>query len=120
MIEQPHAAAKQHRDQVNLDLIQQPGPQALLDGGGAHQADVLAACRRPCLRDGAHDAIGDEGVGRLAGRHGLRDVMCQDEQRHPGERARSSPCVGYVVGTAAGNDCADAAGHRVEDLGAGG
>jgi hypothetical protein len=41
VIEQPHAAAKQHRDQVNLDLVQQPGPQAPLDGGGARQADGL-------------------------------------------------------------------------------
>ena len=34
-IEQPDAAAQQHRRQIDMDLVEQPGPNALLCDAGA-------------------------------------------------------------------------------------
>jgi hypothetical protein len=67
------------------------------------------------LLDGALDAVGDEGVGRITGRHRIRDAVGQDEQRDAGHRAAPAPPLGDVVGTPPGDDRADPADPFVEE-----
>ena len=46
-LEQPLAVPEQHRDDGHVELVEQPGPQVLLHGGGAAaEPDVPAAARR--------------------------------------------------------------------------
>jgi hypothetical protein len=46
-VEQPHPAAQQDGDDAEVDLVEQPGAQTLLDRLSAHQRDVLVAGGAP-------------------------------------------------------------------------
>jgi hypothetical protein len=63
MVEQADAAPEQDGHQVDVDLVQESRPEALLhDARGAH-ADVLVPGDRLRLLEGALEAVGDEGEG---------------------------------------------------------
>src|SRR5215210_8745671 len=60
-LEQPHPVAKQHRCEVDLDLLDQPRLEELLDNvRAARDPDVLPACHLPRPLQGTLDALGDE------------------------------------------------------------
>jgi hypothetical protein len=60
VVEQADAASEQDGHQVDVDLVQEPRPEALLhDAGGAH-AHVLIAGNRFGLLEGAFQAVGDD------------------------------------------------------------
>ena len=80
-----------HRHQADDELIEQAGSQALLDDCRPHEGYVLARSGGPGLLDGALDAAGDEGVGRITCRHRVGDVVGQDEQRDAGHRSAAAP-----------------------------
>jgi|SRR5215217_8095405 hypothetical protein len=66
-LEQPHPVAEQHGREVDLDLVDQPRLQELLDNvRPARDPDVLPARRLPRPLQGALDALGDEVEGRPA------------------------------------------------------
>ena len=56
-----------------MSSLEQAGPQALLDDRGSHEGHVLTCCGGPRLLDGAFDAVGDEGVGRITCRDRVWD-----------------------------------------------
>ena len=76
VVEQPHPCAEQHGSLIDVELIEQPGVQALLDRSGAVHEHGLRAGSRLRSSNGALDAVGDE-------------LDC---------RARPWPTVGHVVG----------------------
>ena len=66
VVEQPHPCTEQHGSLIDLDLVEQPGVQALLDRVGAVHRHGLRAGSRLRLSNGALDAVGDE-LDRRAG-----------------------------------------------------
>jgi hypothetical protein len=67
VVEQPPARAEQYRRQVQPEFVDEAGGQVLLDDvGAAADSDVLVSGDRPGLRQGAVDAVGDEGERRRA------------------------------------------------------
>src|SRR4029453_231481 len=76
VVEQPYSSAQQHGSQIDVDLVEQPGVQALLDRLGAVHSHGLRSGNRFRASNGAFDAVGDE-------------LDC---------RAGPWPAVGYVVG----------------------
>ena len=46
VVEQPHSCAEQHGSQIDVDLVEQPGVQALLDRLGAVHSHGLRAGSR--------------------------------------------------------------------------
>jgi hypothetical protein len=101
-IQRAGAATQHYRHQTDNQLVEQAGPQALLDDGDPHEGHVLSRSSGPRLLDGAFDAVADEGVGRTC-RHRVGDAMGQNEQRDAGQRSndvnpsRSVPRVGRAV-----------------------
>src|SRR4029077_7571077 len=60
--EQAHPVTKDHRRDVQLQLVQQPEPDHLAEqGAAAGDCHVLPLRGRPGLADGAFDAVGDIG-----------------------------------------------------------
>lgn len=81
-LEQKPALAEQHRHELDLENVEQPGLQALLGCEGAVQHDISIACGRLCLLYARRDALGHElhpliaivrrsGVGRDEDRHAV-------------------------------------------------
>src|SRR5215211_5564162 len=64
VIEQPHAVAQQHGDNIYVYFVQQPRSETLLDEARCAHRDVLLTSRRPGLFDRALHAICDEGERR--------------------------------------------------------
>ena len=90
IVEQPRAAAEQHGDEVDPQLVEQPGLEVLLgDVRPAAQVDVLAAGRLARLRQRRLDAVGDEVEGGAALHHErLARVVREDEDRRDGRADR--------------------------------
>ena len=61
VVEQPHAVTEQHGDEVDLDLVHEPGREQHVRRLGAHHDHRLPVGGRSGLGDGAHRAVGDEG-----------------------------------------------------------
>jgi hypothetical protein len=114
-VQRAGAAAQHHRHQADDELVEQTGLEALTHDRRPHEGHVLARSRGLGLRDGALDAVGDEGVGRLTCRHGIRDLVGQDQQRDAGHRAPAAPGLGEVVGPAPRDDRPDVADAFVEE-----
>src|SRR3954453_19143761 len=81
VLEQPRAAAEQHRRDVDPQLVQQAGFEVLLaNAGAATDRDVLAAGRGARLLECGLDSTGDEGEGRAAFLYDrLASVVGEDE-----------------------------------------
>jgi hypothetical protein len=73
---------EQHRGDVHLELVQQPGPQVLLDdlGPTAH-GHVPAGGGLPGLLQGRLDPVGDEGEGGPLQDQRLTGMVGEDEHR---------------------------------------
>src|SRR5215211_9179668 len=100
VVEQADAAPEQDRHQVDVDLVQESCPEALLhDAGGAH-ADVLVAGNRLRLLQGAFEAVGDEGE-----RRSVIDPRWWDRAGHDKDRdiqgVVAAPPMGEIEGPAA-------------------
>jgi hypothetical protein len=118
-VEQAHAAARDNRDEVDLDLVEQPGLQVLPgEVGATDDQDVLAArgCPRPLQRH--LDALGDEAVGRASvlGHRGPGAVG-DDEHRHRERRVVAPRRLTDVEHRPADQDGAGAVVQLVADLG---
>jgi hypothetical protein len=67
VLEQPLAVPEQDRDEVQLELVDQPGGQVLLDHAGASSEQHIPAARGLLgLLEGGLDAVGDEEEGGAA------------------------------------------------------
>jgi hypothetical protein len=60
VVEQADSCAEQDRHQVDVDLVQKLGLEALLHGARGAYLDVLVTRRVLCLTNRALDPIGDE------------------------------------------------------------
>jgi len=67
VLEQPLTVSEQDRDEVQLELVNQPGGQVLLDNAGAPAEQHIPAARGlPGLLERGLDPIGDEDEGGAA------------------------------------------------------
>jgi hypothetical protein len=112
-VEQADSVAKQHGNQVKLQLVKQPGRDELPhDVRAAPQQYITVTCRCLRLGQGLFDAIGDEGVGRSSLHdQGLAGMVGDDEDRHAKGRVvppRHHPVVEHA-----------SAHHRSADVPAG-
>jgi hypothetical protein len=65
VVEEASATAEQHRNDVKLELVQEPRRQVLVDDlGAAQEHDILAASGFPCLFKRELDPVGNEVVCR--------------------------------------------------------
>src|SRR5512138_3132931 len=65
-LEEPQPAAKQHRHDIDMELIGKTRPQTLLPGiCSADDIHIAIARSDPRLPDGAFDAIRDEGKSQV-------------------------------------------------------
>src|SRR4029453_19276700 len=114
VLEQPYAAAKERRHEVDLDLVEEPGAKAFLRDARPHHTHVLVT--RCCLGlfDCALYAVCDERVRRLAFWDFLRHVVGHDEDRELGYWSIPSPPIREVVGPPTGNDRSDAVDEILE------
>ena len=64
VVEEAHSGTQQHRCQIDLELVEQPRVQALLDRLGAMHGHSLGAGSRFRSGDGAFDPVRDELDGR--------------------------------------------------------
>ena len=118
VIKQADAGTEQHRHDVELDLVEQPGSKALLRDARTHQADVLVTCLRLCLLYGALYPVCDKGVRDLSLWHDIRDGVRQHEQRNTGKRSVPTLGVRDVVGRPPSHDRPGALDQLFEHLSA--
>ena len=116
-VEEARAAAQEDRRDVQLQLVDQPGCQVLVDDvGAAADEDVLVAGGLPRPLQGGLDSVGDEGEGRVREGQRLPLVVGEDEDRLVEGRVVTPPAPPWIVAPGA-------AGGRTElapthDLGA--
>src|SRR4051812_25850549 len=81
VVEQARATTEQHGHDVQLELVEEPGGQVLVDDlGAAPEHDVLTVRGLFGLLERPLDAVGDEVIGRAAvHRHRLTGVVGDDE-----------------------------------------
>ena len=79
VIEEADPLAKKQRHEVDVDLVDEPSIERLLEDGRRADLDVLLAGSLPRLADGALDAIGDEDERRSLMRPIIGDGVCQHE-----------------------------------------
>src|SRR5215211_7303014 len=97
VVEQADAAAEQDGYQVDVDLVEESRPDALLhDARGAH-ADVLVAGDRFRLLEGAFQAVGDEGERRSFVDPLLWDRAANNKDRYV-QGVFATPPIGEVEG----------------------
>jgi hypothetical protein len=97
VLEHPGAAAEQHRDQVDRELVDQAGPHELLAGvGAAHHRHVLVAGGVASLLEGVLDSSGDEGVDAVGRRVGGL-VVGEDEDGDASPRGSSGRRLAAVM-----------------------
>lgn len=65
VVQEPPSAAEQDRDEMDLQLVEHPGGQRLLDRRRPVQGDVLVASRLAGPGDGDVEALGEEVEGRF-------------------------------------------------------
>lgn len=109
MVEQPHSSAWQHGSQIDVDLVEQPGVQALLDR--------LGAVHRFRSSNGALDAVGDELDCRAGSWPALGQVVGDDEGGHI-PRVLASSAIGDLEGAPHGEHRADLSLQTAQVVGA--
>ena len=100
-VEQPATASEQDVDDVDPQLVDEPGGEVLLVDVRAHQPDPLLAGGLLRLRERTLDPVGDEREDRVRVRE---RVVRDDEARDLAERALAAPVVDRVVVRAAAHD----------------
>jgi hypothetical protein len=111
MLEQPLAVAKQHGRQINVDLVQQPRLQALLDDVRAANDDMPVPGNALSLFDGARNAVRNEGEWRTFLDPFLWRRMGDDE-RAPTIRRITTPRAGDIEIVPSCDQCADRSPER--------
>ena len=79
MVEQANTATEQHGHEVDLYLVQQASPKALLRNTGAHQGHVFSPSNCFCLPDGARYTIRDESVATFSFRYIFGNMVRYNE-----------------------------------------
>ena len=106
MVEQPHPCAEQHGSQIDVNLVEQPGVEALLDRLGAVHSHRLRVGSRFRSSNGAFDAVGDELDCRLGPWPAVGHVVGGDESGHI-PRVLAAPAAGALERAPTGEHCAD-------------
>src|SRR6185436_18429140 len=88
-VEESNSGAKKKRRDVDVDFVEEPSIQQLLDGVGAVDADVLPGGGGLGLVHGAFDAVGHEVHSRVGSRPSVGNAVGQDECGSP--RVVSAP-----------------------------
>jgi hypothetical protein len=101
VVEEANSGAKQHRGDVDVELVEEPGIQALLNGVGAVDRNGLPGGGGFGLAHGAFDAVGHEVDRRVGSRPAGGDLVGKDERRPPG--VISAPALGDLEGAATGS-----------------
>lgn len=96
----PNSGAKKNRRDVEVDFVEDPGVQALLDGVGAVDSNGLPGGGGFGLVHGAFDAVGHEVDRRVGARPAGGDVVGQDECGSPS--VISAPALGDVESASPG------------------
>ena len=112
MVEEAHSGAKKNRRDVDGDLVEEAGVEALLDGVSPVDADGLTGGRGLGLVNGALEAVGHEVDGRIGSRPAVRDVMGQDECRSP--RVVSTPATGDLESASTGEHGTESGGETAD------
>ena len=99
-VEESDSGAKQYRRDVDVDLVEEPGIQQLLDGVGAVDPDRFPGSSGLGLLHRACDAVGHEVDRRVRSRPSGGDVVGQDERRSPS--VVPAPAFGLVEGASTG------------------
>src|SRR6266511_4971445 len=96
VLEQAAAGAEQHRYEVHVDLVDEPGTDELLTDVAADDVDVLFTRGGSCLFDGFLGTV-DEGVDACFG-YVLGLAVRDDEQDRKSTRLNSSHVkISYAV-----------------------
>src|SRR5437016_6068689 len=98
-VEESNSGAKQNRRDVDVDFVEEPSIQALLDGVGAVDANGLPGGGGFGLVHGAFDAVDHEVYSRVGSRPSGGDVVGKYECWSPG--VVSAPAVGDLEGASA-------------------
>src|SRR5438093_6610991 len=99
-VEESNSGAKKNRRDVDVDFVEEPRIQALLDGVGAVDANGLPGGGGFGLVHGACDAVAHEVDSRVGSRPSGGDVVGKYECWSPS--VVSAPAVGDVEGASAG------------------
>ncbi|MEN3285046.1 MAG: hypothetical protein V7607_6186, partial [Solirubrobacteraceae bacterium] len=113
-LEEQRARAEHDRDDVDLELVEHAGLDALAHGTRRGDRDVLLARRRAGLRDRRLEAVGHE-VDRAVRRPVGGRLVREDVDRHA-HRVLSAPAIGEVEVAAAADDRADAGERLAQEL----
>ena len=101
LVEEPNAAAEQDRGDADLDLVESPGPQELLDGAGGAHGDILVPRRLQGQVEGAVDAFGHETHLRVPA--ALRGRVVRDDEVRCVDGVTVGPAPGDVERAASGD-----------------
>src|SRR4051794_38559429 len=115
-VEESNSGAEQNRRDVDVELVEEAGIQALLDGVRAMDSHGLPGGGDLGLADGAFEAIGHEVDGRVGSRPSDGDVVSQHEGRSPG--VVSAPALGDVESTTTGKHGTKSGREYADVLGA--
>src|ERR671931_1696498 len=97
-VEKPCAAAEDERDDVQLELVDEPSREVLVDDAGAAADEhVLAAGRVPCPVERRLDPVGHERERRVRERERLSLVVREDEHGHVEGRLVAPPSLPLVA-----------------------
>lgn len=99
-VEESNSGAKKNCHDVDVDFVEEPGVQALLDGVGAVDPNGLPGGGGLGLVHSAFDAIGHEVDRRVGSRPAAGDVVGKDECGSPS--MISAPALGDVESVSTG------------------
>src|SRR5215203_2029111 len=121
VVKESNSGAKKYRRDVDVDLVEEPSIQQLLDGVGAMDPDGLTLGGGFGLVDGAFDAVGHELDSRVGSRPSGGDVVGKYECWSPS--VISAPALGDLEsastgehGTKLGPQTAKVLGARLRHL----
>src|SRR5829696_380907 len=98
-VEETLAAAQDERRDVDLDFVDEPGRQVLVDdAGAAADVHVLVAGGLLGLLEGRLNGVGDEGECRVGERQWLALVVCDDEDGLVEGRVLAPPSIPRLLG----------------------
>jgi len=115
-VEESNSGAKKNRREVDVDLVEEPSIQALLDGVGAVDANGLPGGGGLGLAHGAFDAVDHEVYSRVGSRPSGGDVVGKHECWSPS--VVSAPALGDVEGASAGEHGTKSGRETAKVLGA--
>jgi len=95
-VEESNSGAKKNRRDVDVDFVEEPSIQALLDGVGAVDANGLPGGGGFGLVHGAFDAVEHEVDSRVGSRPSGGDVVGEHECRSPGVVSAPSSALSKV------------------------